>query len=35
MEAEYFPSKEVVILQNETPTNLYILVTGAVVSELN
>ncbi|KAL7591689.1 potassium channel KAT3 [Lactuca sativa] len=30
MEAEYFPSKEVVILQNETPTNLYILVTGAV-----
>ncbi|XP_071726528.1 potassium channel KAT3-like [Rutidosis leptorrhynchoides] len=30
MEAEYFPPKEVVILQNETPTNLYILVTGAV-----
>ncbi|KVH89425.1 Ankyrin repeat-containing protein [Cynara cardunculus var. scolymus] len=31
MEAEYFPPKEVVILQNETPTNLYILVTGAVI----
>ncbi|KAJ9565810.1 hypothetical protein OSB04_001776 [Centaurea solstitialis] len=30
MEAEYFPPKEVVILQNETPTNLYILVSGAV-----
>ena len=35
MEAEYFPPKEVVILQNETPTNLYILVSGAVVSELD
>nr|GFB67884.1 potassium channel KAT3-like [Tanacetum cinerariifolium] len=30
MEAEYFPPKEVVILQNEIPTNLYILVTGSV-----
>ncbi|KAL8228748.1 hypothetical protein R6Q57_013648 [Mikania cordata] len=30
MEAEYFPPKEVVILQNEIPTNLYILITGAV-----
>ncbi|KAF5810768.1 putative potassium channel, voltage-dependent, EAG/ELK/ERG, rmlC-like jelly roll [Helianthus annuus] len=30
MEAEYFPPKEVVILQNEIPTNLYIIVTGAV-----
>ncbi|KAL4563440.1 hypothetical protein LXL04_027482 [Taraxacum kok-saghyz] len=30
MEAEYFPPKEVVILQNETPTNLYIIVTGTV-----
>nr|XP_043620860.1 potassium channel KAT1-like [Erigeron canadensis] len=30
MEAEYFPPKEVVILQNEIPANLYILVTGAV-----
>ena len=35
MEAEYFPPKEDVILQNETPTDLYILVSGAVVSELN
>ncbi|KAJ0702241.1 putative cyclic nucleotide-binding domain, rmlC-like jelly roll [Helianthus annuus] len=30
MEAEYFPPKEVVILQNEIPTNLCIPVTGAV-----
>nr|DAD33865.1 TPA_asm: hypothetical protein HUJ06_012716 [Nelumbo nucifera] len=30
MEAEYFPPKEEVILQNETPTDLYILVSGAV-----
>ncbi|GFZ03214.1 potassium channel KAT1-like protein [Actinidia rufa] len=30
MEAEYFPPKEDVILQNETPTDLYILVVGAV-----
>ncbi|XP_076902857.1 potassium channel KAT3-like [Bidens hawaiensis] len=30
MEAEYFPPKEVVILLNEIPTNLCILVTGAV-----
>ncbi|KAF6167471.1 hypothetical protein GIB67_031672 [Kingdonia uniflora] len=30
MDAEYFPPKEDVILQNETPTNLYILVSGAV-----
>ncbi|XP_059665362.1 potassium channel KAT1-like isoform X2 [Cornus florida] len=30
MEAEYFPPKEDVILQNETPTDLYILVSGAV-----
>ncbi|KAI7738556.1 hypothetical protein M8C21_015834 [Ambrosia artemisiifolia] len=30
MEAEYFPPKELVILQNEIPTNLYIIVTGAV-----
>ncbi|CAL5411589.1 unnamed protein product [Camellia sinensis] len=30
MEAEYFPPKEDVILQNEAPTDLYILVTGAV-----
>ncbi|KAJ6295819.1 hypothetical protein OIU78_023778 [Salix suchowensis] len=30
MEAEYFPPKEDVILQNEAPTDFYILVTGAV-----
>jgi len=32
MQAEYFPPKEDVILQNEAPTDLYILVSGAVVS---
>ncbi|XP_009616641.1 potassium channel KAT3 isoform X2 [Nicotiana tomentosiformis] len=31
MEAEYFPPKEDVILQNEAPTELYIIVTGAVI----
>jgi CRP-like cAMP-binding protein len=31
MKAEYFPPREDVILQNEAPTDLYILVTGAVV----
>lgn len=31
MKAEYFPPKEDVILQNEAPTDLYILVTGTVV----
>lgn len=31
MKAEYFPPKEDVILQNEAPTDLYILVAGAVV----
>lgn len=30
MKAEYFPPKEDVILQNEAPTDFYILVTGAV-----
>ncbi|KAM3218353.1 potassium channel AKT1 [Capsicum annuum] len=30
MKAEYFPIREDVILQNEAPTDLYILVTGAV-----
>lgn len=35
MDAEYFPPKEDVILQNESPTDLYILVSGAVVSKLN
>lgn len=33
MEAEYFPPKEDVILQNETPTDLYIMVSGVVVSK--
>jgi hypothetical protein len=32
MEAEFYPPKETVILQNETPTDVYILVSGAVVS---
>ena len=31
MKPEYFPPKEDVILQNEAPTDFYILVTGAVV----
>ncbi|GFZ08396.1 K+ transporter 1 [Actinidia rufa] len=30
MKAEYFPPKEDVILQNEAPTDMYILVTGTV-----
>ncbi|GAB2228692.1 hypothetical protein Droror1_Dr00022815 [Drosera rotundifolia] len=30
MEAEYFPPKEDVVLQNEAPTNLHILVSGSV-----
>ncbi|KAL6627208.1 hypothetical protein ACP70R_030934 [Stipagrostis hirtigluma subsp. patula] len=30
METEYFPPREIVILQNETPTDVYILVSGAV-----
>ncbi|KAJ8750423.1 hypothetical protein K2173_015562 [Erythroxylum novogranatense] len=30
MKAEYFPPKEDVILQNEAPTDFYIIVTGAV-----
>ncbi|KAL5771976.1 hypothetical protein ACOSQ2_011900 [Xanthoceras sorbifolium] len=30
MEAEYFPPKEDVMLQNEAPTDLYILVSGSV-----
>jgi CRP-like cAMP-binding protein len=32
MEAEYFPPNENVILQNEAPTDLYVLVSGVVVS---
>lgn len=31
MKAEYFPPKEDIILQNEAPTDFYILVTGAAV----
>lgn len=31
MEAEYFPPREDVILQNEAPTDFYIFVTGAAV----
>lgn len=31
MKAEYIPPKEDIILQNEAPTEMYILVTGAVV----
>ncbi|URE30940.1 hypothetical protein MUK42_16980 [Musa troglodytarum] len=30
MKAEYFPPKEDVILQNEAPTDLYVIVSGAV-----
>ncbi|CAL4978542.1 unnamed protein product [Urochloa decumbens] len=29
MEAEYFPPRELIILQNEAPTDVYILVSGA------
>ena len=32
MEAEYFPPKEDVMLQNESSTELYVLVSGVVVS---
>ncbi|KHG16749.1 Potassium channel AKT1 -like protein [Gossypium arboreum] len=32
MKAEYFPPKEDIILQNEAPTDFYILVTGAVAN---
>lgn len=35
MEAEYFPPRADVILENQTPTDFYILVSGAVVSNLN
>ena len=31
MKPEYFPPKEDIILQNEAPTDLYVLVTGVVV----
>jgi len=32
MKGEYFPPREDVILQNEAPTDLYVLVSGVVVS---
>ena len=32
MKAEYFPPREDVILQNEAPTDFYILITGSAVS---
>lgn len=31
MKAEYFPPREDFILQNEAPTDFYILVSGSVV----
>ena len=31
MKAEYFPPKEDLILQNEAPTDFYIVVSGALV----
>lgn len=31
MKAEYFPPKEDIILQNEAPTDFYVLVTGVAV----
>lgn len=34
MKAEYFPPKEDVILQNEAPTDFYILVNGTAVIKL-
>ena len=35
MDAEYFPPREDVILQNEAPTDIYILVSGAVVNPVS
>ncbi|URD87661.1 Potassium channel [Musa troglodytarum] len=35
MQAEYYPPKEDVILQNEAPAYLYIIVSGAVVSNFS
>lgn len=35
MKPEYFPPREDIILQNEAPTDLYILVTGSVVSNFS
>ena len=34
MKAEYFPPKEDLILQNEAPTDFYIVVSGALVITL-
>lgn len=31
MKAEYFPPKVDIVLQNEIPTDFYIIVSGAVV----
>lgn len=31
MKAEYFPPKVEIILQNEIPTDFYVVVSGAVV----
>lgn len=31
MKAEYYPPNEDLILQNEAPTDMYILVTGSAV----
>lgn len=33
MKGEYFPPREDVILQNEAPTDFYILVTGTLVKK--
>lgn len=35
MTAEYFAPREDVILQNEAPSDFYILVTGSVVNKQN
>lgn len=35
MKAEYFPPKVDIILQNEIPTDFYILVSGSVVENLS
>lgn len=34
MTAEYFAPREDVILQNEAPTDFYIIVTGSVVKKI-
>lgn len=35
MKPEYFPQGEDILLQNEAPTEMYILVNGAAVSSLS